>query len=102
VVHKQLGASHRGVGGRLHGRLVAVIDDEEVGELRRARRRARVSGRRGSGVSAIVIDEDEVGEASHARPWGHAWRGKGRRDHAWYRRGRRGHAWRGNRRERRR
>jgi hypothetical protein len=58
-----------------------------------ARRRARVGGRRGSGVATAMVDECRVGEASRGRR-GRTWRRRGRRGRAWCRRGRRGRAWR--------
>jgi hypothetical protein len=91
VVHRRLGAGHRGVGSRGCSPLAAVVDDCGVGEASHTRRRFRVSGSRGSGAPATVVDEGGVGEA-----------GRARRGRAWRRRGRRGHTWRGKRRERRR
>jgi hypothetical protein len=73
VVYGRLGADRRNVESGRFGRLTAVIDDGGVGEAGRARRRARVGGRRGSGVAAAVVDERGVGEASRGR-LGRAWR----------------------------
>jgi hypothetical protein len=103
VVDGRLGVNRRNVGSGWWGRLAAVIDDGGVGESGRARRRARVGGRRGSGMAAAMVDEGGVGEASRGRrgrAWrrrgrrGRAWRRRGRRDHTGRRRDRRGHAWR--------
>jgi hypothetical protein len=93
VVYWRLGAGRRNVGSGGYGRLAAVIDDGGVGKAARARRRARVGKRRGSGVAATVVDERGVGKASQGRR-GCAWRRRCRRDRAWRRRGRRGRAWR--------
>jgi hypothetical protein len=93
VIYGRLGADHRDVESGGCGRLAAVIDDGGVGETGRARRRARVGGRRGSGVAAAMVDECGFGEASRGRR-GRAWRRRGRRGRAWRRRGRRGRAWR--------
>jgi hypothetical protein len=67
VVHRRLRAGRRDVGGRRRVWLVAVINDDRVGEAGRNRRRAWVGGRRGRGAPATVIDEGGVGEASEAR-----------------------------------
>jgi hypothetical protein len=93
VVNGRLGANRRNVEGGWRGRLAAVIDDGGVGEPGRARCRARVGGRRGSGGAAAMVDECGVGEASRGRR-GRTWRRRGRRGRAWRRRGRRGRAWR--------
>jgi hypothetical protein len=61
VVYGRLGADRRNVESGGCGRLAAVIDDDGVGEAGRARRRARVGGREGSGVAAAVVDERGVG-----------------------------------------
>jgi hypothetical protein len=99
VVSGRLGANRRNVESGGYGQRAAVIDDGGVGEAGRARRRAQVGGRRGSGVVAAMVDECGVGEASRGRR-GHAWRRHDRRGRAWRRRGRRGRAWRGRGRER--
>jgi hypothetical protein len=75
VVHRWLRVVCRDVGGRGRGRLVAVIDDDGVGEAHRTRRRAQVSRSRGSDVAAAAVDEREVGEASRGRRRGRTWRG---------------------------
>jgi hypothetical protein len=93
VVYGRLGANRQNVESGGYGRLAAVIDDGGVGEAGRARRRARVGGRRGSGVAAAMVDECGVGEASRGRR-GRAWRRRGRRGRAWRRHDRRGRAWR--------
>jgi hypothetical protein len=93
VIYGRLGADHRDVESGGCGRLAVVIDDAGVGETGRGRRRARVGGRRGSGVAAAMVDECGVGEASRGRR-GRAWRRRGRRGRAWRRRGRWGRAWR--------
>jgi hypothetical protein len=67
VVQRRLGAGRRDVGGREHGRLTAVIDNDRVGETSCARRWARVSGRRGNGPLAANVG---VGEASHTHQRG--------------------------------
>jgi hypothetical protein len=94
VVNGRLGANRRNVESGWWGRLAAVIDDGGVGEPGRACLRARVGGRRGSGVAATMVDECGVGEASRGRR-GRAWRRRGRRGRAWRRQDRRGRAWRG-------
>jgi hypothetical protein len=53
VVYRWLGVVCWTIGGHERGRLTAVVDDGEVGEAHRARRRARVSRCRGSDVAAV-------------------------------------------------
>jgi hypothetical protein len=50
-------------GGRTHGRLTEVIDDDGVDETSCARRRALVNERQGSGAPAAVVDEGGVSRA---------------------------------------
>ena len=72
VVHRRLRASCRDGGGHRRGRLMAMVDDGGVGQSDRARRGARVRGRRGRSVPPAAVDEGGVSEASPARRWGRA------------------------------
>jgi hypothetical protein len=90
VVHRRLGADSWDVGSHRHGLLAAVIDDGVVGEATHTCRRARVSGRRGSGAHAAVVDEGGVGKAARVCRRGREWRIRGRWDRVGRRHGRQG------------